>query len=201
MHKMLQRCAHLALASTLIVAASTLPVSAQETEVARSVGPNGVSAAAAADTRAVVIGIDKTSNSVTLRGAAGHVVEIAVNPQVGDVGKLRIGDVLSIEYRNAVLIQADKVRSDGIRERIEENATAPVTDGATTSVRRIRVLATIEKIDGKKRQVTLRGPKQTYVVDASPDVPLKGLKVGDTVSAEFESATAVQITRDGAPLS
>jgi Cu/Ag efflux protein CusF len=201
MHKMLQRCAYLTLASTLIVAASTLSVSAQEAEVAMGVGPNGVGAAAVADTRAVVIGIDKASNSITLRGAAGHVAEIAVDRQVGDVGKLRIGDVVSIEYRNALLIHADKVKSDGVRERVEETATVPFKDGATASVRRIHVLATIQHIDGKKRQVTLLGPRQTYVVDVSPDVPLKDLKVGDTVSAEFESATAVQITRDGAPLS
>ena len=122
---------------------------------------------------------------MTLRGAAGRVAEIAVNPQVGDVSKLQIGDVLTISYRNAVLIHADKVKSNGIRERIDETATVPVTGGVTAEVRRVKVLATIQKIDVKHRKVTLRGPTQTYTFDAAPDVPLAGLKAGDSVECRI----------------
>jgi Cu/Ag efflux protein CusF len=197
-----QRTMHrfMAVAIAGLFSAAALPAGAQEAAAASGVGPNGVGAAAVADTKAMVIGIDKNANSVTLRGAAGRVAEIAVNPQVGDVSKLQIGDVLTISYRNAVLIHADKVKSNGIRERVDETATVPVTGGVTAEVRRVKVLATIQKIDVKHRKVTLRGPTQTYTFDAAPDVPLAGLKAGDSVSAEFESATAVQITRDGAPI-
>jgi Cu/Ag efflux protein CusF len=99
-----------------------------------------------------------------------------------------------------LLIHADKVKSDGIRERIEQTAAVPVTGGTTTSARRVQILATIQKIDVKKRTVTLRGPSQSYTTDVAPDVSLAGLKVGDSVSAEFVSATAVQVTRNGAPI-
>lgn len=188
------------IAAASIVAMLAQPAMAQEAMLASGVGPNGAGAAVVAETTATVIGIDKAANSVTLRGASGRVATIAVNPEVGDVSKLEIGDKLNIEYRNALLIQADKVKSNGIRERIEDSATVPVTAGATSTARRILVLATIQKIDVKKRLVTLRGPDQTHVFDAAPDVKLAGLKVGDSVRAEFESATAVQITRNGAPL-
>jgi len=188
----------IAAASMIVMLAQ--PAMAQQAMAASGVGPNGVSAAAVAETTATVIGIDTAANSVTLRGAAGRVVAIAVNREVGDVSKLRIGDKLDIEYRNALLIHADKVKSDGIRERIEQTATVPVTGGTTTSARRVQILATIQKIDVKKRLVTLRGPTETHVFDAAPDVQLAGLKVGDSVHAEFESATAVQVTRDGAPI-
>ncbi|MGA7814943.1 hypothetical protein [Caballeronia sp.] len=188
------------IAAASIVAMLAQPAMAQEAMLASGVGPNGAGAAVVAETTATVIGIDKAANSVTLRGASGRVATIAVNPEVGDVSKLEIGDKLNIEYRNALLIHADKVKSNGIRERIEDSATVPVTAGATSTARRILVLATIQKIDVKKRLVTLRGPDQTHVFDAAPDVKLAGLKVGDSVRAEFESATAVQITRNGAPL-
>jgi Cu/Ag efflux protein CusF len=180
------------IAAASIVAMLAQPATAQEATVATGVGPNGAGVAVVAETTATVIGIDKA--------ASGRVASIAVNPQVGDVSKLEIGDKLNIEYRNALLIHADKVKSGGLRERIEDSATVPVTAGATATVRRIQVLATIQKIDVKKRLVTLRGPNQTDVFDASPDVKLSELKVGDSVRAEFESATAVQITRNGAPL-
>lgn len=189
--------------ATSVLAGSLIllqPAIAQDLSVASGVGPNGVGAATVADTKATVIGIDTAANSVTLRGSAGRVAEIAVNPQVGNVGKLQIGDVLSIEYRNALLIHADKVKSDGIRERVDDTATVPVAGGATASAHRVQILGTLQTIDAKKRLITLRGPTQTYRFIAAPDVPLTGLKVGDSIHAEFESATAVQITRNGAPL-
>jgi Cu/Ag efflux protein CusF len=48
--------------------------------------------------------------------------------------------------------------------------------------------------------VTLRGPKATVVLQVSQEVPLEKLKVGDSIKANYQSATAVQITRDGAPI-
>jgi Cu/Ag efflux protein CusF len=46
-------------------------------------------------------------------------------------------------------------------------------------------------------EVTLRGPTQTQEFDAAPAVSLDGLKVGDTVRAEFVSAVATAVVRVG----
>jgi Cu/Ag efflux protein CusF len=196
---------HFARLSVVLIAATLASVmgvsaSAQDVAVASGVGPAGVGAAAMVETQAHVIAIDPASNSVTLRGPRGGVMDVMVNPEVGDVSKLQIGDTVNIAYRSALLIHADKVKSNGIRERIDETATIPASQGVTASAHRILVLATVEKIDLKKHQVTLRGPTQTWVVRAAPDVPLSGLRVGDSVRAELETATAVQVTRNGASL-
>jgi Cu/Ag efflux protein CusF len=196
---------HFARLSVVLIAATLASVmgvsaSAQDVAVASGVGPAGVGAAAMVETQAHVIAIDPASNSVTLRGPRGGVMDVMVNPEVGDVSKLQIGDTVTIAYRSALLIHADKVKSNGIRERIDETATIPASQGVTASAHRILVLATVEKIDLKKHQVTLRGPTQTWVVRAAPDVPLSGLRVGDSVRAELETATAVQVTRNGASL-
>jgi hypothetical protein len=196
---------HFARLSVVLIAATLASVmgvsaSAQDVAVASGVGPAGVGAAAMVETQAHVIAIDPASNSVTLRGPHGGVMDVMVNPEVGDVSKLQIGDTVNIAYRSALLIHADKVKSNGIRERIDETATIPASQGVTASAHRILVLATVEKIDLKKHQVTLRGPTQTWVVRAAPDVPLSGLRVGDSVRAELETATAVQVTRNGASL-
>ena len=188
------------LTSTLIAAALSPLASAQGAAVVSAVGPNGVGAVAIVETQARVIAIDVASNCVTLRGPHGRVLDIGVNPEVGDVSKLQIGDVLNVGYQNAILIHADKIKSNGIRERIDETATMPASAGVTASAHRVQVLATIQKLDVKRRLVTLRGPTRTETVEAGPDVPLSGLKVGDSVRAEFVSATAVQVTRSGAPL-
>lgn len=149
---------------------------------------------------AKVVGIDPDSNSVLIRGPRGNEVAVDVDPSVGNVSALKIGDTVTIDYENALLIRADKVATKGIREKIETDATTPASGGATTSVRMIEVVATVEKIDRKARLVTLRGPEHTVVLEAPPEISLQNLKVGDSIKAEFKSAAAVQISRDGAPL-
>ncbi|MDB5832056.1 MAG: hypothetical protein JWR14_1886 [Caballeronia sp.] len=114
--------------------------------------------------------------------------------------KLQIGDTVHIKYENAALIRATKVASDGIRERVDETATIPASGGSTATARRVQVLATVQKVDHAKRTITIRGPNKTETLQAGPDVSLKGIKVGDSVHAEFIEATAVLVTRNGAPI-
>ncbi|CAM2151218.1 Copper-binding protein [Pararobbsia alpina] len=147
-----------------------------------------------------IVGIDPDSNSILIKGPRGNEVPVDVDPAVGNVSDLKIGDTITIDYENALLIHADKVTGSGIREKIETDSTTPVSGGASTSVRSVQIVATVEKIDRKARLVTLRGPERTVVVEASPDIPLQNLKVGDSVKADFKSAAAVQISRNGAPL-
>ncbi|RKP53381.1 hypothetical protein [Pararobbsia silviterrae] len=147
-----------------------------------------------------IVGIDADSNSVLIRGPRGNEIAVDVDPNVGNVADLKIGDTVTIDYQNALLVHADKVASNGIRQKIETDATTPVSGGESTSVRSVEVVATVEKIDRKQRLVTLRGPERTVVVQALPDVPLDAFKVGDSIRANFKSATAVKITRDGAAI-
>jgi Cu/Ag efflux protein CusF len=132
-----------------------------------------------------------------LQGPQGRVAEVAVNPEIGDVKKLQLGDIVNIQYRSALLVRATKVKSDGIRQRIDTEAAIPASGGVMAQARVVEVIGTIERVDAKKRRVTLRGPSRTVTLDVAPDVSLAGLKAGDTVQAQFESATAVQVLRSG----
>jgi hypothetical protein len=143
--------------------------------------------------QARVLGIEPASNSITVQGPDDRVVKVAVDPNLVKVSELRVGDVLNIGYRNALLVQVEKMSSDGIRERRESTLAYPPQNGMVASARRVEVLATVLKIDPVKRQVTLRGPQQTETLDVSPGIALDQLKVGDTVRADFVSAVAVQV--------
>ncbi|BAN25240.1 putative uncharacterized protein [Caballeronia insecticola] len=162
--------------------------------------PTARGAAMVARVQARVVGIDPASNSVTLQGSGGRIAEVAVNPEVGDVKKLRLGDTVNIDYRNALLVRATKVKSTGIRERVDTEATVPASGGVMAQARVVEVIGTIERVDTKNRHVTLRGPNHTVTLDVAPDVSLAGIKAGDMVQARFESATAVQVLRDGQPI-
>ncbi|SAK57385.1 hypothetical protein AWB79_02389 [Caballeronia hypogeia] len=159
--------------------------------------PTARGAAAIAQVQARVVGIDPATNSVSLQGPEGRVVDVEVNPEVGDVKKLQLGDTVNIEYRAAMLVSATKVKSNGIRERIDTEATIPASGGVAAQAQVTEVIATIQNVDAKHRRVTLRGPNRTVTLQVAPDVPLAGLKKGDMVHARFESATAVQVLRAG----
>jgi Cu/Ag efflux protein CusF len=191
------RVLHTALVRAAAFAAIALahPVLAQD--AASGAAGDARGAAAVAEVQAHVVGIDPATNSVALQGPQGRIVEVEVNPEVGDVKKLKIGDTVNIQYRNALLVRATKVKSTGIRERVDTEATIPASGGVTATARSVQILATIQKIDPKKRLITLRGPNRTEVFELSPDVSLDGLKTGDTVRAEFVSATAIQVLRGG----
>ena len=182
-------------AACAIVAAQAVEVRAQDTPPA-----SGVGAVAVAQVTARIVHIDTNENSVTLRGPQGNQMIVDVDPEVADVKKLKVGDEVHIAYKGALLLSADKVDTKGVRSRVETQATTPDSNGASTQVRSVEVVATVQKIDRKKRQVTLRGPQRTVTLQVAADVPLDKLKVGDSIRANYASATAVQITRGGAPV-
>lgn len=143
--------------------------------------------------KAEIVGIDPGTRSLTLQGAGGNVVTVLVSQEVAGFDKLKVGDRIDILYKNALLVKADKVANNGIRSRVDTQVYAPAS-GGFESARQIEVLATVQKIDKKKRLVTLRGAAQTQTLQVAPDVDLAGVKVGDMIHAVFVSAAAVQVT-------
>ncbi|CAE6716469.1 hypothetical protein R69927_04872 [Paraburkholderia domus] len=145
--------------------------------------------------KAQIVGIDPGTRTLTLKGPGGNVVVVLVSQEVAGFDKLNVGDRVDVLYKNALLVKADKVTGadKGIRARVDTQVYAPAS-GGFESARQIEVLATVQKIDHKKRLVTLRGAYQTQTLQVGPDVDLKGVKVGDTIHAVFVSAAAVQVT-------
>jgi hypothetical protein len=143
-----------------------------------------------------VAAIDATTNSITLRGPRGNLADVDVNPALADVSRLRVGDKLNVAYQQAILVHIDKLATKGVRERVETTVAIPASAGFVSSAHRVRVVATVLKIDRKSRMVTLRGPTHQQVLRASTVIPLDELNVGDSVRAEFVSAVAVELVRD-----
>lgn len=154
-----------------------------------------VSAVQPVHIKAKIVGIDAAARAVTLQGPDGNTAIVLVSDQVPGFDKLKVGDNVDAEYKNALLVTAEKVKGadKGIRERVDTQVYQPASGGYETA-KQIEVLATVEKIDRKKRMVTLRGAYRTQALDVGPNVDLKDLKVGDTVHAVFVSAAAVKIT-------
>ncbi|MCX5538796.1 hypothetical protein M3A49_04675 [Paraburkholderia sp. CNPSo 3076] len=145
--------------------------------------------------QAKIVGIDRAARVVTLRGPRGNDVDIALSQQVNNFDQLKVGDTVDVLYKNALLVTAEKVtgKDKGIRKRVDTNVYLPASSGYDAA-RQVEVQATVQHINAKKREVTLRGAYQTVTLQATPDIDLKTLKVGDTVHAVFVSAYASQVT-------
>lgn len=85
--------------------------------------------------QARVLGIEPASNSITVQAQDNRVVNITVDPNLVKVSELSVGDVLNIGYRNALLVQVQKMSSDGIRERRESTLAYPPQNGMVASAR------------------------------------------------------------------
>jgi Cu/Ag efflux protein CusF len=181
---------------TVLTAAYSQPGVAQNADVRQDAGQVALGKADVVHAQVRVAGIDVATNSVTLRGPRGNLADVDVNPAVADVSRLRVGDKLNVAYQQALLIHVDKLATKGVRERVETTVAIPASAGFASSARRVRVVATVTKIDRKNRLVTLRGPRHQQVLRAAQDMSLDELKVGDSVRAEFVSAVAVSLVRD-----
>ncbi|PTQ97288.1 hypothetical protein C8K18_109151 [Paraburkholderia sp. GV068] len=187
------KSATIAAALAAAVLAAAQPAWAQDAMA--SAAQDIVSAVQPVHLRATIVGIDPGSRALTLKGAGGNVVVVLVGQQVAGFEKLRVGDRVDALYKNALLVKADRVdgKGKGIRERVDTQVYAPAS-GGFESARQVEVLATVQKIDRKRRLVTLRGAYQTQTLEAGPQVDLTGVKVGDTIHAVFVSAAAVEVT-------
>lgn len=157
----------------------------------------GVGEAVKLNITATVTKIFADTNSVEVKGPKGNVVVIDVDPTVADVKKLKVGDEVHVAYRGALLMSADKVDPKGVQSRVSEQETMPASGGVVVKTSGVQVVAVIQKIDTKTREVTLSAPKRTVTMHVQPDIQLDKFKVGDSVMATYLAATAIDVTRNG----
>jgi len=187
------------IATTAFAMAVSLASAPAAGEASRAAPPAPIfSGTNIARTHALVLGVDPRRNSVMLWQDDGDPVEVMVDRKLGNVRRLEIGDEVEITYSKALLLRADKPGTT--RKRIDREVTSRPSAGASMAMHRIEAEATILHLDRDKRRITLRGPTQTVTLQASSSRVLEGLKEGDSVRVDFVEATAIHITRDGAPL-
>ncbi|ASW02809.1 hypothetical protein [Paraburkholderia aromaticivorans] len=181
--------------AALMVAAFAAAQPAWAQDAMASAAQGVVSAVEPVHVKAQIVGIDPGSRTLTLKGPDGNAVVVMVSQQVAGFDQLKVGDRVDVLYKNALLVKAEKVtgKDKGVRARVDTQVYAPAS-GGFESARQVEVLATVQKIDRKKRLVTLRGAYQTQTLQVGQDVDLKDVKVGDTIHAVFVSAAAVQVT-------
>jgi Cu/Ag efflux protein CusF len=160
-------------------------------------GSKAIVAGELARTTATVDAIDQTTRAVTLKDSSGATYSFVAGPEVKNLAQVSKGDVVTMEYGQAIAVSLDKT-DNKVRERtVSENLkSAPVGQMPSASaVREVKVVASVEKIDTAKKLVTLRGPENTATVVVNDPAVLAKLKVGDFVKAVYTEAMAVRVDK------
>ena len=146
---------------------------------------------------AQIVGIDTGARTLTLKGAKGRVIPVAVGKEVTNFDALKIGDRVDVQVRDAMLIRAMKAsaKGDELRKRVDTEVYAPASGSqGFGAVHETEIVATVQNINSKNKTITLRGPWHTETFDLSSEIAAYKLKKGDTVHAVLISATAVEVT-------
>lgn len=156
--------------------------------------------------QSVIKGIDTANRVLMLQDQNGDVM-LPVGKQATNFDKLKVGDIVDVYYKNALLMDISKStaadKSD--RARVDTTVVAPASGANVVAgfdaVRQVEVLATVVKVDAAKRTITLRGPLHTMSLDIAKDVDVSKLKNGDKVHAVYVAALAVKVTPPAATAS
>ena len=144
---------------------------------------------------ATVVAIDAAARTATLKGGSGKIIDVVVPPEVKNIGDIKVGDLVTVEYAQALSLQLKP--AGGIRSSTSETATAPAPAGAVAggaAAKQVVIMANVTAVNAKAGTVTLRGPKGNSVDLSVPDPgQLKLVKVGDQVEAVYTEAVAITV--------
>jgi Cu/Ag efflux protein CusF len=145
---------------------------------------------------ATVQNIDPATRTVLLKGKNGKIVEVAVGEEARNFDQLKVGDVVTAVYREALTLTLKK-KGDGIASVEEspsmERAPAGGKPGGTLG-REVKIVANVVAVNANTRTVTLKGPKgNTLDLKVEDPAQFANIKEGDQVEAVYTEALAISV--------
>jgi hypothetical protein len=157
--------------------------------------PGKATIAEAAQMSAQVVGLDKATRTVTLKGPKGNVVDIVAGDEVKNFDQIKLGDFVVARYVQALTLELMKTKG-GEPVSVKEGAARaqPGERPAAAAARQIIVLADVTAVDPKKKTITLKGPKGNVVtLDVQNPDHFKVVKKGDQVQVTYTEALAMSV--------
>ncbi len=152
--------------------------------------------------KATVEEVDHDTRMITLKGPKGNSIEFKVGEEVRNFPQIRKGDEVKVAYRESIAFSLRKpgepispgTRNEGVATRPPGQKPGGVA-GSTT-----QVTATVEDVDRKNREVTLKGPRgNVLTVKVDPSIGnLERIHKGDQIEVVYTEALAVSVDKPGA---
>jgi len=193
---------HKNISSLLAALILALPIaahaqSAPQAAVVAATAPGQAAAVEAVQLQGKVKSIDKKARSVVVVGASGAELFFVLGEEARNFDQIRVGDLVTLTYAQALALKLLKVENNGIRERVESQQAVRAKPGekpAGAVERTVRIIANVVAVNPKAGTVTLRGPKRTVELVVNDPAQLKEIKVGNQVEADYVEAVALEVT-------
>jgi hypothetical protein len=178
-----------------MLAALVLPASAQTGAAVVGKGPGVAGAAQTVKMTATISKIDAATRAVTLKGPEGREVTLTAGDQVKNFAQMKVGDVVNVEYVEALTIELKKGSTAPVSrtEQAAAGAAKPGEKPAGMVGRQVTVTAEVVDVNPKTQVVTLRGPQRTVELKVRDPEQFKRVAKGDRVEATYTEAMAIAV--------
>lgn len=150
----------------------------------------------ATEISAQVVGIDKATRTVTLKGPQGKVVDVVAGDEVKNFDQIKLGDLVVARYAQALTLELRKTKVKPGEPTVTEAAARakPGERPAVAGAREVTAIADVIGVDPKKSTITLKGPRGNVVTlnVQNPD-QFKVVKKGDQVEVTYTEAVALSV--------
>jgi ribosomal protein L6P/L9E len=188
------------LALTLIATAFSTAAMAEKPDakggIAVASEPGKAAVLRAVKISAHVIGIEKETRTVTLKGPKGNVVDVVAGDEVKNFDQIKLGDLVVVRYAEALTLELRKTGSGTgaatVHEEVER--AKPGDRPAVAGARQVSALAEVVDVDPKASTISVKGPKGNVVTlnVRNPD-QFKVVKKGDQIEVTYTEAIALSV--------
>jgi len=146
---------------------------------------------------AEVIGIEKATRTLTLKGPKGEVVHLVASDEVKNFDQIKLGDRVLARYAEALTLELKKpgtAASDAVTVREDAARAKPGERPAVAGARQVSALVKVVAVDPKASTIRVKGPKgnETTLNVQNPD-QFKVVKKGDLIEVTYTEAIALSV--------
>ncbi len=178
-----------------VIAALAAPVGAQTGAAVVAKEPGKVGVAETVKIAATITAIDAATRAVTLKGPQGREVTLTAGEQVKNFAQLKVGDLVNIEYVEALTIELKKGSTAPIAMTAKAGAAGakPGERPAGMGGRQVTIVAEVVDLNAQTQVMTLKGPQRTVEVKVKDPAQFKLIAKGDRIEATYTEAMAIAV--------
>lgn len=157
--------------------------------------PGKVSMTQGVKASALVTAIDKTTRTLTLKGAEGRSFDVVAGDEVRNFAQIKVNSEVVVEYIRALTLEVKK--GDGIRERVDSVDAVRAKPGEKPGAavgRKVTIIADVIDVSPKDKTITVKGPKGNIVeLEVKNPDHFKVVKKGDQIEVNYVEAVALSV--------
>jgi len=163
--------------------------------VTADAGTPGMIAGEVVKAEAEVVGIDRKTRTLTLKGEDGNVFDVVVGKEARNFKQIRVGDRVVAEHMEVLTMELKK--GGGLRETVEKDIDKTAKPGQKPGAirgREIDFVADVKSVDTKASTVTILGASgRRYILKVKDPKVMAEVQEGDQVKGTYVVATGIAV--------